>query len=165
MSSGPTCLSFCIAAYKEARTLCHIVENLRASDIWRQESFSDREILICVNGGDTATEAAARELEAKYPQVRAICIAEKGKILAWKELLAASSESARYLFFVDADVEVQKDSFTLLQQHLDHNQGVDICGAFPWRFPESKVRYGLLQKWYSRAYNTSEFAELRRICP
>jgi glycosyltransferase involved in cell wall biosynthesis len=156
------CLSVCIAAYKEEHSLPAVVASILASTIWASPDFDQKEILICLNGGDAATERVARALETEIASVRCLLVQEKGKILAVRRLISDSNSSAPILFFVDADVLLEPSALERLYACLCAEESVDLVGAFGVAVEEPLRKCGLYQYGYARLYNSAEYANARR---
>ena len=161
-------LTVCIAAYKEEHSLPSAVASVLASTIWSSREFDEKEILICVNGGDAGTERVARALEAAISAVRCSFIEENGKVLAVRRLISDSSRDAPVLFFLDADVLLESSALEQLYLCLCAYDTVEVAGAFAIAVEEPLRKCSFYQYGYARlitAPNTRTHASRSHLSP
>ena len=138
-------LSICIPAYNEGRSLRRMVENVMSSSLWGTYE-GRREILICVNGSSDDTAAVAEHLASECFDVRWFGVEQKGKCIAWNQLVAEATQSSKYLFFLDADILVEERTLEILERELDSDSELLIVGPTNVPLPASETNYS----WYQR---------------
>lgn len=119
--------SVCIPVFNEEENIQRIAENVMESDIWK--SPEEKELIFCINGSNDKSAEIARRLAEHNPQVKVIELKPKGKNLAWEALVRQSNPHSEVLFFVDADVVLEPDTFSRLRSALHSERGLAIAGA------------------------------------
>lgn len=96
MSAEAPAVSVIVPAYKAAAYLRAGIPRLEEQD------FRDFEVVIVEDGSGDDTAAAARELAAQLPRVRAVVLEQNGGVARARQRAVAESRG-EYLWFIDAD--------------------------------------------------------------
>ncbi len=120
--------SVCIPVWNEEESINRIADNVRESSLW-QEPGGEKELIFCINGSTDKSESIARGIAEKDPRVKLIVLPKKGKNLAWNELVRRSRKSSDILFFVDADVLLERDTLSKLKSELEKAPAIAVAGA------------------------------------
>lgn len=98
--------SVCIAAHNEETSISKTIESILSQE-WRDEVAV--EVIVCANACTDKTAERVRQISS--PRIPIVCLetSTKGKPNAWNELVSAASSNV--LYFVDADVVVDRQGF------------------------------------------------------
>lgn len=104
-------LSICLPVYNEERCIGRTLES--ALD---QTFDGKKEILVGANGCTDRTAKIVRNYSSKYPEVKLLEIAEKGKPNTWNILRSQAKNN--FILFGDGDVYFDKQTFERLYDAL-----------------------------------------------
>lgn len=121
-----------------------IVENNRASKLKRLLESIVRfarpeavEILVLINGNGRGSESLLKELTLLYGNIRFFKSLNLNRGEARNTLIKLSS--GKILYFLDDDVLVDKDVFTLISKKLRENSDISIIGGPNLNMPGSSL--------------------------
>lgn len=146
--------SVCIPVYNEEENIQRIANNVRKSKLWMESK--EKELIFCINGSNDRSEVRARVVAARDPNVKVIVLQQKGKNHAWEALVEESSPKSEFLFFADADVAVNPDTFSKLESELKRDQKLAIAGARIVPIKERKW-YSIHRRYYEKLLNHNHF--------
>jgi len=135
-----------LPVYNEERVLAQSVRTLRE---FLQSGFPCCWQLVIVDNASTdGTLAVAKELSAKYPEVRYIHLDVKGRGLALRQ--AWLSTQADIVSYMDIDLSTNLKHFPLLIEALTKGYDVAIGSRL---MPASRIKRSLKREVLSRGYN------------
>jgi hypothetical protein len=139
LSLGIDSISVLIAAYNEKESLENVVRDIQTASIWRVSAT--KEIVICLNGCTDDSPEIAGKLSHLHPEIKVISTPVKSKNAAWELLVKESCPSSDVLFFVDADVGIDRGALLELDNVLQARPDISLVGAFPRPF--NRIENGL----------------------
>lgn len=119
--SSSVLLSIVIPALNEAGRLPRTLARLHG--YLRSQSYR-WEIIVVSNGSTDATEEVVRRAAAEMPQLRLICLSERGKGLACRA--GALESRGEVVFLCDADLSMPPET---LERFLDASERVDVVAG------------------------------------
>lgn len=141
-------ITICVPIFNEEENVERIIENIKETDLWEEEK--EKEIILCINGSTDRSWEIASRLAQKDIHLKLIRVNIKSKNYAWELLRDKSSPKSDVLFFVDADVLLEKKTFTRLRDELEKNPRAVVAGAQAIPLPE-KGWFSFHRKFAQRA--------------
>ena len=140
--------SICIVlpVYNEEKTLEKSVETIR--EFLKGKIENTWEIIVIDNGSTDTTSEKGRGLSSRYPEVRYLHLAEKGRGRALKA--AWRQSAAEIVAYMDIDLSTQLTAFPELIRAVEEGYDIAIGSRF---IKGSKVKRGLGRGMLSRGYN------------
>ncbi|HLC92627.1 MAG TPA: glycosyltransferase [archaeon] len=147
-------LSVCVPVWNESeRTLQSLLNGVKNSTLWQRET--EKELLFCVNGelhnGPTMKGLARlSRLTGSKGLFRVLWLEKKGQNFAWEELIRKSNPRSENLFFIDADVHLEKGTLKGLDDALRADSHLLAAGAVvkplaekfkPWEVFRKRVTF------------------------
>lgn len=130
---------YCIAAHNEENNILRCINSLQ------QQTFKEKvETIICLNGCTDNTEHKILRNKQKYHNLNIKIIhSKKGKINAQNKIIQTITYKQVPCCFIDADVELHKDSVRILYEELSRNKQLIVVGG--WPLPKKPKNLSLLQ--------------------
>ena len=144
----------CIPAHNEEENIQRIANNVRQSKIWMESE--EKELIFCINGSSDRSVARAQTVAQRDPHVRVIVSDKKGKNNAWEMLVKESNPRSEFLYFVDADVAVNPNTFSKLESELRKAPSLAVEGARLVPIPENGF-FSIHRRMYEKRFNQSPF--------
>lgn len=120
-------LYYCIAAYNEEDNILGCLSSLN-----QQNHNLDLKTIVCLNGCTDYTERKLVMSKERFPRLNLRVIhSKKGKAYAQNAIVRSLTENDVPLFFLDADVELDRDCTKILFEDLKKIEKLVLVGAWP----------------------------------